>query len=547
MGRPKGKSSPEFAKITEYLSTKKFPEECIGNSGQKANFKRLVSNYSLIDGVLYRKHKPHRTIDSVIDLKVILSEDERRNIIRACHDGSGQSIEAAALGGHCGQEKTTAKIMERFWWPGVSADIKEYIRTCDVCQRANSRFTKAAPELHPVPVQSTPWKQIGVDLCSLPTSSDGYTCMAVAVDYFTKWVEAEPLRSKTAEAVAGFLYNLICRHGCAEIQINDQGREFVNKVSDELHGLTGVKQRITSAYHPQSNGLTERNNRSIQCSLLKVLQEHQLEWPKALPGVLFAFRTSRQKSTGYSPFFLMYGRQARLPLEIEDKGDDTCEEEVKDATPILDEFLDHEFQERLAAIENVRMKVKDVVEGNIKHAQDRQKRDYEKRHAHKRHFVDGDEVLLWNSRRADRKGGKSQNPWLGPYIISRTFPNGTYELVNDGKIMKKKANAVNLKPYLKRETDITANQQSEPITEETSTETSIGVHEDNTQATQAQGDQDENCDVYVVAEDTSLFQFKPTNAEWRKEKCAALSLPKPQKMRRRQLQDSLSTPKKLNQ
>ena len=71
------------------------------------------------------------------------------------------------------------------------------------------------------------------------------------VDYFTKWVEAEPIKDKTADTVANFLYSLICRHGCVDVQINDQGREFVNSVSERLHQLTGVKQRITSAYHPQ--------------------------------------------------------------------------------------------------------------------------------------------------------------------------------------------------------------------------------------------------------------------------------------------------------
>lgn len=105
--------------------------------------------------------------------------------------------------------------------------------------------------MHSVEVPSKPWSQIGIDLCSLPKSPEGYVGIVVAVDYFTKWVEAEPIRDKSADTVAIFLYTLICRHGCVDVQINDQGREFVNSVSDRLHQLTGVKQRITSAYHPQ--------------------------------------------------------------------------------------------------------------------------------------------------------------------------------------------------------------------------------------------------------------------------------------------------------
>ena len=100
------------------------------------------------------------------------------------------------------------------------------------------------------------------------------------------------------------------------IQINYQGREFVNSVSSELHRPTGTEQRVTSAYHPQANGLVERNNRTIQNSLLKVLNQKPEGWPDALPGVLFAYNTSRHKSTRYTPFFLLYGRDAVLPVQV---------------------------------------------------------------------------------------------------------------------------------------------------------------------------------------------------------------------------------------
>ena len=103
----------------------------------------------------------------------------------------------------------------------------------------------------PVGVPAQVMAQIGIDICELP-EVDGYRYLVVAVDYFSKWSEAEPLRSKGAKEVATFLYKkIICQHGCPRIQINDQGREFVNQVSKALHDLTGTKQRITSAYHPQ--------------------------------------------------------------------------------------------------------------------------------------------------------------------------------------------------------------------------------------------------------------------------------------------------------
>ena len=104
---------------------------------------------------------------------------------------------------------------------------------------------------------------------------------------------------------------------CTCIQINDQGREFCYAVSHTLIKLTGTTQRVTSAYHPQANGLVERQNRTIQGSMLKVLEGEQLRSPDALQGCLFAFRTALHKSTGQTPFEMLYGRKALLSIENE--------------------------------------------------------------------------------------------------------------------------------------------------------------------------------------------------------------------------------------
>ena len=87
----------------------------------------------------------------------------------------------------------------------------------------------------------------------------------------------------------------------AQIQINNQGHEFVNEVSEALHKMTGTEQRVTSAYHPQANGLCERHNRTIKEALVKVLNDDPAEWPNIIDGVLFAHRVSRHSSTKYSP------------------------------------------------------------------------------------------------------------------------------------------------------------------------------------------------------------------------------------------------------
>ena len=106
-------------------------------------------------------------------------------------------------------------------------------------------------------------KKIGIGFCILPEVG-GFKHLIVCIDYFPKWPEAKAVKDKSAHTVAKFLNEIVCRHGFMRIQINDQGKEFVNEVSENLHKMTGTEQRITSAYHPQSNGLCERQNRTIK-------------------------------------------------------------------------------------------------------------------------------------------------------------------------------------------------------------------------------------------------------------------------------------------
>ncbi|XP_065645722.1 uncharacterized protein LOC136076176 [Hydra vulgaris] len=154
-------------------------------------------------------------------------------------------------------------------------------------------------------------KQVGVDVCKLPLV-DGYCHAFVLIDYFSKWLEAKPIKDKSAQTISQFL----CWHGCFKIQIIDQGRQFVNEVRKQLHKLTGVEQRVTSAYHPQRNGLVERQNRTIKNSLIKILEGNPEMSSQIIEGILFAHRVRRHFSTNYSPFMLMYNCEPVLAIDV---------------------------------------------------------------------------------------------------------------------------------------------------------------------------------------------------------------------------------------
>lgn len=340
----------------------------------------------------------------------------------------------------------TLFILFRYWWPGVALDVRRFILTCERCQRADTRFKKVAPNLHSVPVPTEPWTQVGVDICSLSDSDEGFKYIVVMVCYFTKWIEVKPLKTKSAEDVANFIYEVFCRHGTAAIQINDQGREFVNQVSDLLLNLFGTKQRITSAYHPQANGLVERNNRTIQNLLLKVLGDNHSKWPVALGGVVFAYNTSKQKSTGFSPFYLMYGRHPRLPMEVDaDLISVDCEVSATETTVDVD---DEQLKTRIASLSHLRDMIFPKAAINIKKAQLRQAKDYRKRHGSIPQLFVDDQVLMFNQRRADRKGGKHVDSWNGPFRVNQILNNGNYRLANiNGTILKKQFHGSILKVF----------------------------------------------------------------------------------------------------
>ncbi|CAK9301283.1 unnamed protein product [Gordionus sp. m RMFG-2023] len=254
--------------------------------------------------------------------------------------------------------------------------------------KSNSRFDKISLEMQSIPIPSRIWIQMGVDLCSLPESIDGYKYIAVAVDYFFQNIsKQQPLKDKTVHSVTLFLYSLLCRHGRVKIQIN-QGFELVNQVSNEYHKLVGTQQRVTSAYHPQANGMVERANRN------------QKDWPGVLPGIVFAYNTSRHESSKFTPYEMMYGRKDLLPCE-DDREPDT------DLDDLSDTDYECNFQRRADNMKGIfKTAAKNIVKAQLK-----QQRDYKTHNAAKNALYHiNDKVLVWNNRRADRKGGKMLQP-----------------------------------------------------------------------------------------------------------------------------------------
>ena len=185
----------------------------------------------------------------------IINKKDRRKILESCHSDN--------LAGHFGRDKTRHKICSRYYWVGLVNDVDEMVMTCDACQK-HSNINKKCSQLHPIKVKEEVWSRIGIDLMGpLNETPRGNKYIITCTDYFSKWPEADALKTKSADEVSCFLYKLLTRYGVAEIVMSDQGREFVNDVNRRLFELTGSEHRVSSAYHPQTNGLDERMNQTL--------------------------------------------------------------------------------------------------------------------------------------------------------------------------------------------------------------------------------------------------------------------------------------------
>ncbi len=273
----------------------------------------------------------------------------------------------------------------------------------------------------------------------------------VLTEYLTKWVEAEAVSDKSATSVLAVLLKFVCRHGCPEVIITDQGREFCNALNDLFSQKMGIEHRIASAYHPQTGGHTERYNRTLCTMLSAYVQNNPTHWEEKLPYALFAYRTAEHSSTKATPFYLVYGRQARLPVEIDFSAQPHhTGDQVDNLSVRCDAFVELACSREEAS-------------RNIRAAQAKQKKYHDAKVEVEEYQV-GEKVLVHNTRRLARKGGKLGARWTGPYSVKSVLTNGTYAL--DG--VRSIINGSRLKKYMSEEDNprFKACNSDFPLTEE---------------------------------------------------------------------------------
>ena len=221
------------------------------------------------------------------------------------------------IGSHFSTERMLHKIRSHFWWPNMKSSIDTHVRSCLSCAQHN--FTRHKPHGHlsPIPPPPGPFELIGMDYCGpfqMTPRENRY--VLVITDYYSRYVTAVPLPNCTAEITALTLYNeFFCKFGVPTTILSDQGSHFLNHLMRNLQQLIGYNHIYSTTYHPQTNGVVERFNATFVPQLAKLQDINHNNWDEFLPAVVFAYNTGIHRTTHYSPYELIFGRCARLPIQ----------------------------------------------------------------------------------------------------------------------------------------------------------------------------------------------------------------------------------------
>ena len=423
----KQKACPDFKHIYTYIQTRQVPDDPL--------LARIVVaeayNYELEDGILkhfYSKRSRNVPAEERLVKQTAIPVILRDDILKSYHD-------CLAGGGHQGFERTYAAIRNKYYWPRMYEDIRQYVKTCEICQQSKRAFNAKPPPLQPQPVDDV-FSRWHMDILSgLPTTKEKYKHVLLVVDSYSKWCECFPLRTQEATEVAAVLFReIISRYGSPRSLVSDRGRNFMSNLVKALAELFEIKRTYTSAYHPMTNGLVESKNSYILQALRAYCKGQQDDWPELLPGIMMAYRsTPATQSTDFSPFFLLYGREMRLPIDTVLQPKDHLNQDCKIHLGRILQNL--EVCRKLAG-------------ENIKAAQDKYKYQHDKR-SQLPSFQPAQRVWLYCTKVPPGKAPKLHRKWVGPYYITMIGPNHTFRLRNAQTNLEVKSlvNAARLKPY----------------------------------------------------------------------------------------------------
>ena len=423
---------PALGPVYRAVSSRKLPidESTIWWSRESKAYLKDFDRLVIKDDVLCRKWYSELLRDSEEPalLQTLLPNILRTLVLKLYHD--------EPTSGHLSWRRTLHRVQSRFYWYGLRTDCELHVRRCDMCTRRkrNRKPIKAPLQKY---INCKPFARVSVDIMGpLPVAEvEGiqYRYVAVMCDNFTKWVEVFALPDHKAERVAHEIWERwFSRYGVAEQLHSDNGREFVGEVMRELCKIMGVEKTNTCALHPESDGQCERLNRVLQDMLAAFINENQDDWPRYLQAVAMAYRSSLHSATGVTPYFMVFGREVVLPMDL------------------LVGFAPEEtVTSRADYVAKLRIKLRNAHEiaRRMLRAAFATGKGIHDKHAKIRSFNIGDAVWLHNPHVRKGQTLKFAPYWHGPYIVIGKISTIVYRIQLSPRSRTKIIHIQRLKPY----------------------------------------------------------------------------------------------------
>ena len=291
-------SNPWYGDVIIYLQTQKYRPNTSRSEQKRIRYQS--KDYMIVGDMLYR-----HGVDTI--LRRCLTHEEVEKVLNDCH--------SSACGGHQSGYATAQNFLRvGYFWPTMFKDCITVVRSCHACQIFDSKTRKPPAPLQPI-VAVGPSAKWGIDFMTCnPTSTGGHGYIIVAIDYFTKWAEAMPTLNNTGETTALFFFNhVVARFGVPQAIVIDHGSHFCNHMMVELATKLGLSHDNSTPYYPQANGQVE----ILKSMLQRMIGVHKRSWHLILYSALWAYQMSVRNATGFTPFQLVYGLEAILPVQCE--------------------------------------------------------------------------------------------------------------------------------------------------------------------------------------------------------------------------------------
>lgn len=361
---------------------------------------KTLPKYSLDNGIIVYTHSAtHKSV------YVPKNGDFRRYLLSAHHD--------SYLAGHLGIDKTYELLARHWYWPRMKADVTDYVKSCPVCAVTKSSNQKPGGFMVPLEIPSKKFETIHIDLVThLGETASGNDSVLTVTDKLTKHVTIFPTTIKSdGSIIADLLYNkYFCRFGIPNHIISDNDPRWTSQYFKILCEKLGVKMHTGTAYHPQSNGQAERTNRTVEDMLRCYTRSFGGEWDEHLNAIEFSYNNSLNASTGFTPFFLVYGQHPTLPSDVD-----------------IDSLLEVRHQSAVDFL-RVHSSSLELAKQHLQAAQARQQR-YVNRRRRDVEFKVGDLVLLSTENLRPSTTARKLSPKkCGPFKILERIGKAAYKL-----------------------------------------------------------------------------------------------------------------------